>query len=87
MSAQNDPLDTEGDDGSIIRPVGYQPKTETRDARFRLRRWQSIVIAILVPTLLAVWFLFTAKSVRLTFEPEVEAVSVSGGLSFELGGI
>ena len=25
---------------------------------------------MLIPTLVAVWFLFTAKSVRLTFEPE-----------------
>ena len=40
----------------------------------------------LVPTLLAVWFLFTAKSVRLTFEPEVESVSVSGGPTLALGG-
>ena len=46
-----------------------------------------ITIAIVVPTLLAVWFLFTAKSVRLTFDPEVESVSVSGGPSLTLGGI
>ena len=30
-------------------------------------------------TVTAVWFLFTARSVRLTFDPEVDSVSVSGG--------
>jgi len=43
-------------------------------------------VTILI-TITAVWFLFTARSVRLTFDPEVDSVSVSGGLSFELGGI
>ncbi len=74
-------------DDAIIRPVGYQPREEVRETGFRLSRVQIISIAILLPTLLAVWFLFTAKSVRLTFDPEVETVSVSGGPSLTLGGI
>ena len=87
MSEQNDPNSPQGDDGAIIRPVGYKPKVVTREARFRLSPWQIVVICILVPTLIGVWFLFTARSVRLTFDPVVETASVSGGLSFELGGI
>jgi formylglycine-generating enzyme required for sulfatase activity len=76
-----------GDDPAIIRPVGYQPRQADEERRFAIQRWQIVVAAILVPTLIGVWFLFTAKSVRLTFEPAVEEISVSGGLSLELGGI
>ncbi len=87
MSEPREPVGREDDDGAIIRPVGYQPREETTESGFKLSRAQLITIAVLIPTLIGVWFLFTAKSVRLTFEPAVESVSVSGGLSLELGGI
>lgn len=86
MTDPRDPI-APADDEAVIRPVGYQPREEIRESRFRLSRAQMVTVAILVPTLLIVWFLFTAKSVRLTFEPEVESVSVSGGPSITLGGI
>ena len=79
--------DPAGEDEAVIRPVGYQPREEVRETGFRLSRVQIITIAVLIPAVLAVWFLFTAKSVRLTFDPEVESVSVSGGPSLALGGI
>lgn len=90
MTEPKDPIarrDDAGGDEGIIRPVGYQPREVVSDTGIRLSRVQIITIAVLVPTLLAVWFLFTAKSVRLTFDPEVESVSVSGGPSLTLGGI
>ena len=90
MTDQNEPIARNGGAGSdeaIIRPVGYQPRDEVSESGFRLSRAQIITIAIVIPTLLVVWFLFTAKSVRLTFEPEVESVSVSGGPTLTLGGI
>ena len=96
MTAPNDPnarANTRNDgaggstDDAIIRPVGYQPREAVSETGFRLTRAQIITIAILLPTLFAVWFLFTAKSVQLTFDPEVESVSVSGGPSLSLGGI
>lgn len=87
MNDEHRPIARADDDAVIIRPVGYKPREETAEARFRPSRTQIIVTAILIPTLIAVWFLFTAKSVRLTFEPEADSVSVSGGLALELGGI
>ena len=87
MSEPREPVGREDDDGAIIRPVGYQPREETSEAGFKLSKAQLIIVAVLIPTLIGVWFLFTAKSVRLTFEPAVESVSVHGGLSIELGGI
>lgn len=71
----------------IIRPVGYQPQRRTAQKRFDLTRWQIIAICIAIPALFIIWFLFTAKSVRLEFSPAVDAVTISGGMSFELGGI
>ena len=87
MSEDNQPVGRDGDDATIIRPVGYTPRDATSERGFQVQRWQVITAAVLIPTLIGVWFLFTAKSVRLTFEPAVESISVSGGLSLELGGI
>jgi formylglycine-generating enzyme required for sulfatase activity len=86
MTDAKDPI-ARGDDEAVIRPVGYKPREEVRDTGLRLSRAQIVTVAVLIPTLLAVWFLFTAKSVRLTFDPEVESVSVSGGPTLTLGGI
>jgi formylglycine-generating enzyme required for sulfatase activity len=76
-----------GDEQGVIRPVGYTPRKLTPESRFHLNRWQFMALVIAVPLLIGVWFLFTAKSVRLTFEPQVESVGISGGLNIELGGI
>lgn len=87
MSDERNPVVAKDDEGAIIRPVGYQPREEVATQGLRLSRAQIIATAIIIPTLLAVWFLFTAKSVRLTFEPVVESVGISGGATVELGGI
>ena len=87
----NDPTEPAGSAETtadeIIRPVGYQPQQRTEEKRFDLTRGQIIAICIAVPTLIIVWFLFTAKSVRLEFSPPMDSATISGGLSFELGGI
>jgi len=74
-------------DAVVIRPVGYTPRAETAESGFQISRAQILIAIAVLVTLTAVWFLFTARSVRLTFDPEVDTASVSGGLSFELGGI
>ena len=71
----------------VIKAVDYQPPAAQAHAGFRLTRWQLITTAVLLPVLVAVWFLFTAKSVRFEFSPQADRISISGGLSFELGGI
>ncbi len=85
--SEPDPKTRQEDDAAVIRPVGYKPRQEVAQSGFRPSRAQIITVAVLLPTLMAIWFLFTAKSVRLTFEPEVENVSITGGLTLELGGI
>jgi formylglycine-generating enzyme required for sulfatase activity len=74
-------------DTEIIAPVSYQRPEVVEDKKVVLSRVQVLVIAVSIPVLIIVWFLFTAKSVRLEFTPIVDEVSISGGLSFELGGV
>lgn len=74
-------------DETIIQPVGYKPREADSERKLTLSRTQVILTAIAIPVLVVVWFLFTAKSVRIEFIPAVDEVTISGGLSFELGGI
>ncbi|TDJ34211.1 MAG: PEGA domain-containing protein [Gammaproteobacteria bacterium] len=71
----------------VVRPVGYTPKTGTARRRIRLTGGQLILLVLSIPVVVALWFLFAARSVVLEFTPDVEQVTVSGGLSFELGGV
>jgi len=77
----------DGDAIDVIKPIGYQPRQASGARRFPLTPVQLVLIGVSIPVLIVVWFLFTAKSVRLTFEPVVDGASISGGLSFELGGV
>jgi len=83
----DDTPDTATPAEEIIRPVGYRPQEKLQHKRFPLTGRQLVMIAIAIPTLSLIWFLFTAKSVRLEFSPSVDSAIVSGGLSYELGGI
>lgn len=85
--ADNTEAPPEADTDQVIEAVGYTPVTEIRERGFRLSPLQIGSIAVALPIIAVMWFLFTAKSVSLQFVPQPEAVSISGGLSFELGGI
>lgn len=74
-------------DGEVIRPVSYRPAEEVPARQLPLSPLQ---LALLVGVLLVggvLWFLFTAKSVRLVLDPPVAESSVSGGLRFQLGDV
>jgi formylglycine-generating enzyme required for sulfatase activity len=79
-------LGAQGSDG-IIEAVGYTPAIETRERKFLLSPLQIGSILVAIPIVAVMWFLFTAKSVSLEFVPPTAEVSISGGLSFELGGV
>ena len=53
----------------------------------RIARWQWIVGALVLLALFIFWFLFTSRSVQFNFSEAPNSVTVSGGLSFELGGV
>ncbi len=53
----------------------------------RIARWQWVVGILVLLALFIFWFLFTSRSVQFNFSETPGEVTVSGGLSFELGGV
>ncbi len=72
--------------GEIIRPVGYTPAQETPERRFPLSPLQMALLLALLAVAAVLWFLFTAKSVRLSFTP-AEAEAEVSGLGVQLGDV
>ncbi len=69
-----------------IEAVPFVPSGEA-DRGSLIKPWQAALMVLGVLAAGIFWFLFTSKSVQLKFTPAAESVSVSGGLSFELGGV
>jgi formylglycine-generating enzyme required for sulfatase activity len=74
-------------DEQVIRPVGYRPPEQTREARIRLSGLQVGLLLAIVAVGAVLWFMFTAKSVRVEFMPAEAQGAVSGGLALKLGDI
>ena len=69
-----------------IQAQTFQP-SDTRQGVGRLQLWQGALTAIVLTTTAALWFLFTAKSVVVSFSPTADEWAVSGGLSLQLGNV
>jgi formylglycine-generating enzyme required for sulfatase activity len=74
-------------DGEIIRPVSYRPAEVSRGRRLPLSPLQILLLFGVLLVGAVLWFLFTAKSVRLQFEPASASASLSQGLRFQLGDV
>ena len=68
----------------LIQRVSYRPSDAHRN-RQGMPAWQQALAVVLIITLAALWFLFTAKSVVITFSPDAEAISIQGGMHLKLG--
>lgn len=86
----NTPTDTEiiapRDNGLSIEAARFVP-SDAAESGFRLSRWHLLLGTAMALVLFVLWFLFTSKSVQIEFTPAAENVSISGGFSFELGGV
>ncbi len=73
----------------LIRPATFTPTRDDLHGRswFGEHRVQIISTAVLLAVAWFVWFIFTAKSVQLTFDPPDASASISGGFDITLGGI
>jgi len=76
-------------DEQLIRP---SPFTPTRDdgrgeSWIAAHRVQLIATAVLLGVAWFVWFIFTAKSVQLVFDPVNATASIEGGFDLTLGGV
>lgn len=74
-------------DGEVIRPVSYRPADDGPRRSFPLTPLQIALLIGVAAVAAVLWFLFTAKSVRLSFDPAVADSEISGGLRFQLGDV
>ena len=72
-------------DSQTIAPAAFTPRVETEARRgFKARPVQIGLAAILLLFVLALWFLFTARSVLFTFDPGYAELDIDGGFSLRL---
>ena len=69
-----------------IQPVTFVPSGEQL-AGPKISVAQALLIVLGLIAAAIVWFLFTSKSVQINFIPPADSVSVSGGMSLEVGGV
>ena len=69
-----------------IARVRYRPSDTARNKQ-QVPLWQWALGALLLTVLATLWFLFTAKSVVLTFSPQPEAITIQGGVHLKLGNV
>ena len=70
-----------------IQPAAFAPLDDQEQApRWRARPLQLALAAVLCLFAIALWYLFTARSVLITFEPENTSLDIDGGLHLKVGG-
>ena len=81
-----DTRDEEHAEEALIAPAPFKPVDETEVTRKRwLKPASALFLTAVIVLLLVVWYVFTARSVILEFNPGADAVKLSGGLSFKVG--
>ena len=75
-------------DGGQIAAVRFRPTpTATAKRRAGLSPWRVVALVAVAIVVWFIWFIFTAKSVRLEVTPAPARVDVSGGFAFQLGDV
>jgi formylglycine-generating enzyme required for sulfatase activity len=82
-------METDPGAQDVIRPSAFKPTQETVDERPWHQRHRAALIWGLLALAVAwfLWFIFTAKSVRIVIEPREADWEISGGFDLELGGV
>lgn len=77
------------DDSLIVRPAAFKPTRDAVDERSWIERHRNQVLwgAVALVVLWFVWFIFTAKSVRVVTDPYDADIDIVGGFDLELGGV
>jgi formylglycine-generating enzyme required for sulfatase activity len=74
-----------GDDGELIRPVAYQPPATGARRSRRIDIVRAAIAAVVLILVAGLWYLFTAKAVRLEFTPSEADAEIAGGLGIPFG--
>ncbi len=79
-------MSEKGESRSAIEAIPFEPSKIER----AIKRWSSgqiVLAASIAIVLFTLWFLFTAKSVRINFSAPTQAISLSGGFHIEFGNV
>ena len=69
----------------VIAPAAFTPRAEDDGKpKWRARPLQIGIALVLLVFAVSLWFLFTARSVLFTFEPEYAELDIDGGLQLKL---
>ena len=76
-------------DPGVIRPTRFEPTRDEVDRRLWHQRHRNAIVAgaAAFAVLWFMWFIFTAKSVRILADPADAGITISGGFALELGGV
>ncbi len=74
-------------DGPVIKPVPYQPPAAGGQRTFKIKVVPTALLGAALSAALVLLFLFSARSVELSFTPPAATVALSGGPAFAFGGI
>ncbi len=74
------------DNGLNIEAARFVP-SDAAETGLKIRPWHLLLGTAVALVLFVLWFLFTSKSVQIGLTPAAERVDISGGVSFELGGV
>ena len=79
-------MSEKGESRHTIEAIPFEPSKTERT----IKRWsggQIVLAASIAIVLFTLWFLFTAKSVRMNFSAAPQAISLSGGFHVEFGNV
>ena len=81
--------DAPPDDGPVVRPIAFKPTQDAVDERHWIQRHRNQLLwgGVALGVLWFIWFIFTAKSVRIVTDPDTAALDIDGGFNMELGGV
>jgi formylglycine-generating enzyme required for sulfatase activity len=86
LRGEDKPVSEKGESRSAIEAIPFEPSKIER----AIKRWSSgqiVLAASIAIVLFTLWFLFTAKSVRINFSAPTQAISLSGGFHIEFGNV
>ncbi len=75
-----------GESRRTIEAIPFEPSQTEKI----IKRWSSgqiVLAASIAVVLFTLWFLFTAKSVRMNFSAPTQAIALSGGFHIEVGNV
>ncbi|MDA1074698.1 MAG: PEGA domain-containing protein [Proteobacteria bacterium] len=87
MNTSDNPADNGAVDGDLIRPVGYERPTASSRKSLTLSPVKALLTILAAVAVGVLWFLFSARSVQVVFDPSADDVVIDRGMSLALSDV